>query len=75
MKYPLIRRRRSRQVVLSRVPTYPDGTLVVLYKDRRFVYCYTRGCDMPNCVLCCLSGCRCGEYTTGNALIPEESAL
>ena len=75
MKYPLIRRRRSRQVALAHVPTYPDGTLVVLYKDRKFVYCCTAGCSSVTCALCVLRGIKCGAYTTGNALIPAENVL
>ena len=74
MKYPLVRRRRSRDAVLALVPVYAPGTVVLLYKDRKFVLCTTKGCGGP-CEGCVLWRQHCGLYTQTNKLIPLEDCL
>ena len=74
MKYPLVRRRRNREAVLSLVLTKAPGTVVLLYKDRKFILCTTEDCN-TSCSGCVLMGTRCGVYTNRNRLIPLEEAL
>lgn len=75
MKYPLVRRRRSRDAVLALVPKYASGTVVLLYKDRKFVLCISASCCYPSCPGCLLRGGGCYLYTHHNKLIPLEDAL
>ena len=76
MKYPLVRRRRSRDAVMALVPTYDPGTTVLLYKDRKLILCTTADCEKcEKYYRCVLRGTSCGLYTNQNRLIPLEDAL
>ena len=73
MKYPLVRRRRSRDAVMALVPTYKRGTTVLLYMDRKFILCIAEPCI--NCNRCVLHDRQCASYTRSNKLIPVEDIL
>ena len=73
MKYPLVRRRRNREAVLSLVLTKAPGTVVLLYKDRKFILCTTEDCN-TSCS-CVLHDRQCASYTRSNKLIPVEDIL
>ena len=76
MKYPLVRRRRSRNAVLALVPEYAPGTVVLLYRDKKFILCVTDSCCCySSCLGCLLRKAVCYCYTHHNKLIPLEDIL